>query len=122
MGTNAYFLYMEDGIPFRPMGVFNHNAMIEMNIFAVSNIEVVKGPASSLYGPEAVGGAINFITQRPTTMPTARLGIQFDNFGYKRVQYGVGGTTGRFGYYIGGFEAKQQNGWMTYSDYDKNLS
>jgi outer membrane receptor protein involved in Fe transport len=120
MGTNAYFLYMEDGIPFRPMGVFNHNALIEMTIFAVSNIEVVKGPASSLYGPEAVGGAINFITQRPTTMPTARLGIQFDNFGYKRVQYGVGGTNGRFGYYIGGFEAKQQNGWMTYSDYDKN--
>ena len=43
MGTSNYFLYMEDGIPMRPMGVFNHNALIEMNIFAISNIEVVKG-------------------------------------------------------------------------------
>lgn len=121
MGTNAYFLYMEDGIPLRPMGVFNHNALIEMNIFAVSNIEVVKGPASSLYGPEAVGGVINFISQKPTAMPTARLGLQFDNFGYKRVQYGAGGMISRkSGLYVGGFYAKQQNGWMTYSDYDKN--
>lgn len=121
MGTNAYFLYMEDGIPLRPMGVFNHNALIEMNIFAISSIEVVKGPASSLYGPEAVGGVINFITQKPTAVPTARLGVQFDNFGYKRVQYGAGGMISRkSGLYVGGFYAKQQNGWMTYSDYDKN--
>jgi outer membrane receptor protein involved in Fe transport len=121
MGTNAYFLYLEDGIPFRPMGVFNHNAMIEMNIFAVSNIEVVKGPASSLYGPEAVGGAINFITQRPTAVTTARAGVQMDNFGYKRFQYGAGGmVNGKLGYFVGGFYAKQQNSWMTYSDYDKN--
>ena len=121
MGTNAYFLYMEDGIPLRPMGVFNHNALIEMNLFAISNIEVVKGPASSLYGPEAVGGAINFITQKPTAVTTAKVGIQLDNFGYKRVQYGTGGMiTKKFGYYVGGFYAKQQNGWMTYSDYDKN--
>jgi iron complex outermembrane recepter protein len=121
MGTNAYFLYMEDGIPMRPMGVFNHNALIEMNIFAISSIEVVKGPASSLYGSEAVGGAINFITQKPTAVPTARVGIQFDNFGYKRIQYGAGGILSKkLGIYIGGFYAKQKNSWMTYSDYDKN--
>lgn len=121
MGTSAYYLYMEDGIPLRPMGVFNHNALIEMNIFAISNIEVVKGPASSLYGPEAVGGAINFITQKPTALTTAKVGIQFDNFGYKRIQYGTGGMiTKKLGFYVGGFYAKQEHGWMTYSDYNKN--
>ena len=121
MGSNAYFLYLEDGIPLRAMGVFNHNALIEMNISAVSGIEVVKGPASSLYGPEAVGGAINFITQKPTAVTTARLGVQFDQWGYKRIQYGTGGMIAKkVGFYLGGFYAKQQNGWMTYSDYDKN--
>lgn len=121
MGTNAYYLYMEDGIPMRPMGVFNHNALIEMNMFAISNIEVVKGPASSLYGPEAVGGTINFISQRPTAIPTARVGIHFDNYGYKRVQYSGGGKlSNKFGLYLGGFYAKQHDSWMTYSDYDKN--
>ena len=121
MGTNAYFLYMEDGIPLRPMGVFNHNALIEMNLFAVSSIEVVKGPASSLYGSEAVGGVINFITQRPTAVTSARAGIQFNNYGYKRVQYGAGGMIDKkLGFYVGGFYARQENSWMTYSDFNKN--
>jgi iron complex outermembrane recepter protein len=119
MGTANYFLYMEDGLPIRPMGVFNHNALIEMNVFSVSSVEIVKGPASSLYGPEAVGGAINFITQRPTAIPTAKVGVQFDNFGYRRIQYGAGATVGKFGLYLGGFVAKQTNSWQTRSDFDK---
>ena len=119
MGTANYFLYMEDGLPIRPMGVFNHNALIEMNVFSVSSVEIVKGPASSLYGPEAVGGAINFITQRPTAVPTAKVGVQFDNFGYRRIQYGAGATVGKFGLYLGGFVAKQTNSWQTRSDFDK---
>ncbi|MFC5410049.1 TonB-dependent receptor [Larkinella bovis] len=119
-GTNAYFLYLEDGLPLRPMGVFNHNALIEMNVFAVSSVEVIKGPASSLYGPEAVGGAINFITQRPTAVPTFRLGIQGDQWGYGRIQYGGGGMlTKKLGVYAGGFLARQRNSWQTRSDYDK---
>jgi len=119
-GTSAYFLYLEDGVPIRPMGVFNHNALIEMNIFAISSVEVVKGPASSLYGPEAVGGAINFITQRPTAVPTVRVGVQGDQWGYQRVQYGAGGMlTKKLGVYAGGFVARQRNSWQTRSDYDK---
>ncbi len=35
----------------------------------VKRIEVVKGPASTLYGSEAVGGLINIITKDPTTAP-----------------------------------------------------
>jgi outer membrane receptor for ferrienterochelin and colicin len=73
MGTSAYYLYMEDGLPIRPLGIFNHNALLEINQFAISSIEVVKGPVSSIYGPEAVGGAINFISQRPTAVPTAKI-------------------------------------------------
>jgi outer membrane receptor protein involved in Fe transport len=118
--TNAYFLYMEDGVPIRPMGVFNHNSLLEFNQFAVSSVEVVKGPVSSIYGPEAVGGAINFITQRPTTVPVAKIGIQADQWGYQRLQYGAGGMIGKFGIYVGGFVARQNDGWMKNSDYDKN--
>src|SRR5690606_1906609 len=35
----------------------------------VDRIEVVKGPASSLYGSEAVGGLINVITKSPEKAP-----------------------------------------------------
>lgn len=121
MGTSPYFLYLEDGLPIRPMGIFNHNALIEMNVFGVSAIEVVKGPASSLYGPEAVGGAVNMITHRPTAIPTAKLGLQADQWGYRRIQYAAGGTVGKkLGLYVTGLEGRQRNAWQTYSDYDKS--
>src|SRR5688500_18592197 len=35
----------------------------------VERIEIVKGPASSLYGSEAVGGLINIITRKPQSAP-----------------------------------------------------
>jgi len=35
----------------------------------VERIEIVKGPASSLYGSEAIGGLINIITKRPQSAP-----------------------------------------------------
>lgn len=121
MGTSAYYLYLEDGVPVRPMGVFNHNALIEMNVFGISNIEVVKGPASSLYGPESVGGAINFITHRPTVVPIVKLGLQGDQWGYRRIQYAAGGTLGKkLGVYVSGFEGRQRDAWHAYSDYNKS--
>ena len=35
----------------------------------IERVEVVKGPASTLYGSEAVGGIINIITKKPTNAP-----------------------------------------------------
>jgi outer membrane receptor protein involved in Fe transport len=62
---NALYLYMEDGLPIRPTGIFNHNSLYEINMSGVKDIEVIKGPASSLYGSNSIGGAVNFITQGP---------------------------------------------------------
>ena len=42
-------------------GRFIHNAYLDM-----AQIEVLKGPQGTLYGRNAVGGVINFITSRPT--------------------------------------------------------
>ena len=35
----------------------------------IDRVEIVKGPASTLYGSEAVGGLINIITKKPSTAP-----------------------------------------------------
>ena len=119
MNTNSYFLYLEDGIPVRPLGVFNHNALLEINQFTINSIEVVKGPVSSVYGAEAIGGVVNFISQKPTAIPSAKVGLQFDQFGYKRLQFGAGGKIKKFGIYVGGITSQQTNSWMTFSDYQK---
>ena len=120
MTTNAYYLYLEDGLPIRPMGIFNHNALLEINQFNLQNIEVVKGPVSSLYGPEAVGGAINLISQKPSLHPEFKVGIQADQWGYKRIQAAGGATIGKIGFHIAGISSIQKDSWMEFSDYNKD--
>jgi len=120
MTTNAYNLYLEDGLPIRPMGVFNHNALLEINQFNLQNIEVVKGPVSSLYGPEAVGGAVNLISLKPALQPEFKFGIQADQFGYKRFQEDGSSTIGKVGFQFAGLSSLQKDSWMTFSDYNKD--
>lgn len=120
MTTNAYYLYLEDGLPIRPMGIFNHNALLEINQFNLESIEVVKGPVSSLYGPEAVGGAVNLISLKPSINPEFKFGIQADQWGYQRIQAAGGATIGKVGFHIAGISSTQRNSWMTFSDYNKD--
>jgi iron complex outermembrane recepter protein len=60
----ARVLVMIDGIPVNKSdgGSVNWN-LLDPDI--VERIEVVKGPASSVYGSDAMGGAINIITRKP---------------------------------------------------------
>lgn len=116
---NALYLYMEDGVPIRPTGIFNHNALYEINMSGVKDIEVIKGPASSLYGSNSIGGAINFITQGPPSGYAGNFSIQGDNYNYSRIDAGGGFTSAKFGLYVGGYIAKQKDGWQDYSDFDK---
>src|SRR5690606_38927803 len=115
----SLFLYMEDGIPIRPTGVFNHNALIEMNMASVKTVEVIIGPASSIYGSEAIGGSINFITRSAFEFPTAQLSIQADNLGYKRTDFGAGNSFGKLGLQLTGYYANRRDGYRAHSDFDK---
>ncbi|NCD69926.1 TonB-dependent receptor [Mucilaginibacter agri] len=116
---NALYLYMEDGLPIRPTGIFNHNSLYEINMSGVKDIEVIKGPASSLYGSNSVGGAINFITQGPPSGYAGNISIQGDNYNYRRIDADGGFTSGKFGFYAGGYVAHQKDSWQDYSDFDK---
>lgn len=117
--VKSLFLYLEDGIPLRPTGIYNHNALIEMNMNALQSIEVVKGPASSVYGSEAIGGSINFITQAPPVLGAAKIGMQGDNLGYKRLDFEAGDTYGKTGVYAAGYYANRRNGYREHSDFHK---
>ncbi|PLW88387.1 TonB-dependent receptor [Mucilaginibacter sp.] len=116
---NALYLYMEDGLPIRPTGIFNHNSLYEINMSGVRDIEVIKGPASSLYGSNAIGGAVNFITQGPPAGYAGNVSLQGDNYHYRRVDADGGFSSGKFGLYVGGYLARQRNGWQDYTDFDK---
>ena len=44
---------------------FNANPLISLNAFDIDHIEVLKGPASALYGPNSSSGVIQYITPSP---------------------------------------------------------
>ncbi|MGD1896961.1 MAG: TonB-dependent siderophore receptor [Phormidesmis sp.] len=50
----------------------------------VEQIEVLKGPASILYGEIQPGGAVNFITEVPTDEPQAEGGLELGSRGFYR--------------------------------------
>jgi outer membrane receptor for ferrienterochelin and colicins len=64
-GLNAaYTLVLIDGVPLvgRSSGTLDLKRLTVNNI---KQIEIIKGPSSSLYGSEAIGGVINIITNTP---------------------------------------------------------
>ena len=54
--TGGVYLFLEDGIPTRPTGYFNHNGLYEVNIPQAGGIEVTRGPGSALFGSDAIAG------------------------------------------------------------------
>ncbi|MET0378830.1 MAG: TonB-dependent receptor [Spongiibacteraceae bacterium] len=119
MTTAAVYLYLEDGIPLRPTGLFNHNSLYEVNLQGTGNVEVMKGPASSLYGSNSVGGTVNFLTQAPSLNFTAKLGAQTSDEGYWRTDANVSGTSGDFGGRVSGYVSRRNGGWQDYNDAEK---
>lgn len=120
ISTESLFLYVEDGLPIRPTAVFNHNALLEMNDVAFSRVEVLKGPASSIYGSEAIGGSFNFITKNPTRDFTGGLGFQTNDMGITRYDIELSQyASNNIGFYLGVQSIKRQNGPIEHSDYEK---
>jgi outer membrane receptor protein involved in Fe transport len=119
MTTKSLFLYMEDGIPIRTTGVYNHNALLEMNLPAAKSIEVIKGPSSALYGSEAIGGAVNVITQTAPAFTNGQVSVQMNDKGYKRTDAQVGTTVGKWGIVASGYYADKTNGPIEYSNFSK---
>ena len=64
--ASDYVLVLIDGVPV----VGRSSGNLDLSRFAIGNIkqvEVVKGPSSSLFGSEALGGVINIITEKPSS-------------------------------------------------------
>ncbi|HXW95987.1 MAG TPA: TonB-dependent receptor [Gemmatimonadales bacterium] len=70
----------------------------------LGQVEVVRGPASVLYGTDAIGGAINLITRQPPqalgqTALHGSFGYRYQGAGDQQRPYGlISGTAGRFSF------------------------
>ncbi|MGR6872755.1 TonB-dependent receptor [Pseudomonas sp. HK3] len=88
--TSAVYLFLEDGIPTRPTGFFNHNGLYEVNIPQSERLEVTKGPGSALYGSDAIGGVINSISAKVPDQKQSKLDTEFGENGWQRLLFSAG--------------------------------
>ena len=61
-GAAGAFIFAQDGIATRAPGFANNNGLSELNLSGASAIEVIRGPASAVYGSNAVHGIINVLS------------------------------------------------------------
>lgn len=60
--------------------------------YAFERVEVLRGPASILYGQGQPNGTINLVSKRPTPTPLHEIGVEFGSFNRKQVTADLGGA------------------------------
>lgn len=71
-----YTMVLIDGMPI-VSGLSTVYGLTGIPQSLIERVEIVKGPASTLYGSEAVGGLVNIITKKPVSAPL----VSVDAFG-----------------------------------------
>ncbi|MGB0186483.1 MAG: TonB-dependent receptor [Flavobacteriaceae bacterium] len=79
-----YTLVLIDGMPI-VSGLSTVYGLSGIPSSLIDQVEIIKGPASSLYGSEAVGGLINIVTKHPDNAPL----LFFDSFGTHWEEYNL---------------------------------
>ena len=89
-----YTLVLIDGMPI-VSGLSTVYGLSGIPNSLLERIEIVKGPASSLYGSEAVGGLINIITKNPNNAPVFSADAFANSWGELNVDLGFKGNIGK---------------------------
>ncbi|NLV92411.1 MAG: TonB-dependent receptor [Firmicutes bacterium] len=112
--TSTQVLILRDG---RRLNALQNGAfdLGRVSLNGVQQIEVIKGPASVLYGSDALGGVVNIITERGSD--GGQVSLSAGSYGTRSVQFG-GGTALPFGEWNLHLEKIVSDGYRPNSDYD----
>jgi vitamin B12 transporter len=81
------------------LGAFDFS---NLSLDGIERIEVVRGPQSTLYGADAIGGVVNIITKKGSGPPAGAVGFEGGSHQTFREQAAVGGAVGRFNFSLSG--------------------
>jgi len=118
LSTSPLYLYLEDGVPTRSTGFFNHNALYEINVPQADRIEVMKGPANAMYGSDAIGGVINVGTRAPTQDLRGELSAEGGQHGFQRYLGSISSSQGANAFRIEA-NVSRTDGWRAGTDYKR---
>lgn len=93
---------MEDGVLFGPAPYSAPAAYFFPLLTRMTRIRVLDGPAAIAYGPQTVGGAIDFVTRSIPRTPTASVDLAGGEYGYFKTHAFAGISNEQFGVLIEG--------------------
>jgi len=80
-------------------------------MFDLQRVEVLRGPQGALYGRNATGGAVNFVSALPTSTLRGQASVLFGDYGRKEAEGFVSGPLGEGTSARLSFQAKQHDGY-----------
>ena len=91
--TQADFAANQEG----PVAVYVDEAYVSLNVatnftmFDLERVEVLRGPQGTLFGRNATGGLVQYVTVKPSQEQSASVDLQLGSKGRKRVEAAFGG-------------------------------
>ncbi len=113
-GISPTPLYL-DGLHL-PYGGGSTGGALQIEPYSLERIEVLKGPASVLYGQNQPGGIVNMVSKRPTETAVRQVVLEAGSYDHKSVAVDLGGPLdeeGKFLYRLTGL-ANDSNGEIDY--------
>lgn len=83
------------------------------DLSSVESIELLKGPASVLYGHSAVGGILNVVRKSPSAKPTVNARLSYGSYENKQATIGMGGRLAGPVNYYANVNYADQEGWRS---------
>ena len=117
-GSCGAFFTAADGIGLRAPGFCNVNQLFDANTEQAGRIEVIKGPATSLFGSNAMHGVINVLSAPPSAGLDHSLALEAGPYDYYRAKYRYSTTRGAHGINLSA-NGSTDGGYKDDSGYDQ---
>ncbi len=88
-------------------------AMMTFQMFDLERVEILKGPQGTLYGRNVTGGAINFITKKPTQEFDSSFSVTYGRLNLIDIEAAVGGGLSENLSARLAVKSITRNGWQT---------
>lgn len=97
-GGKSYTIPMLDGVPLENPYEGATQRLDRVNTSDIERVEIIKGPASALFGNNAFGGVVNVVSRKPPEDFTGNVSLEAGNFNRLRTNVGVGGSSDDLGF------------------------